>query len=278
MSTSRSPISVTESAEAVALRAPVVEVFASIQGEGLFAGQPQVLLRLSGCPLRCRWCDTPGSWTVPEEGEARIYAESRTRTAPAWASPFRAATWISEVDPQGHRPVSVTGGEPLLWPAFLRELATLTGSRRRHLETSGSDPDALEEVLDVVDHVSLDLKLPADLDPPAAVEEAPGSRPAPASEREWAEVRARNLVAVRDRDACGKLVVRGGIDPDAYLPILDDVADLNRGLLLVLQPVTPVRGAPAPDRALLDALVALALERELDVRVVPQIHRGLGLP
>jgi len=256
----------------------VVEVFPSIQGEGLYAGQPQVLLRLAGCPLRCRWCDTPGSWAVPAEGEARIHAGGHARAAPAWASPFLAATWISEVDPSGRRPLSLTGGEPLLWPAFLRELATLTGSRRRHLETSGSDPDALEELLDVVDHVSLDLKPPADLDPPVAVPEASRSTPAPATERDWAEARARSLVALRSRDACGKLVVRGDVEPAAYLPILDDVADLNRELLLVLQPVTPVRGIPAPAGRLLEALAALALERELDVRVLPQIHRGLGLP
>ena len=60
--------------------------------------------------------------------------------------------------------------------------------------------------------------------------------------------------------------------------LLDDVADLNRALPVVIQPVTPVRGVAAPDRAGLEAAVELALERGLDVRVVPQIHPGLGLP
>ena len=52
--------------------APVMEVFASFQGEGLYVGQPQVFLRLAGCPLRCRWCDTPGSWATRMDGQARI--------------------------------------------------------------------------------------------------------------------------------------------------------------------------------------------------------------
>jgi len=43
------------------IAAPVLEVFASIQGEGAYVGEPQVFLRLRGCPLRCAWCDTPGS-------------------------------------------------------------------------------------------------------------------------------------------------------------------------------------------------------------------------
>jgi len=171
----------------------------------------------------------------------------------------------------------VTGGEPLLWPDFIRELASLIGARRLHLETSGVDGDALERVLDVVDHVSLDLKLPLDLDPPVPVAEAP-ARPVPHGDSAWAEARARALVAVRGRDACGKLIVRGGVEATAFEPILDDVADLDRELPLVIQPVTPMRGVDRPDRALLEALVDRALERELDVRVVPQIHPGLGLP
>ena len=262
-------------ASAVTLRAPLLEVFASIQGEGFFVGRPQVFVRFAGCPLRCRWCDTPGSWRISDAGEARVHTLSSSRTAAPWASPFEVATWIAEVDPGGARAVSATGGEPLLWPDFLRELATLLGSRRLHLETAGAHPDALKEVIDVVDHVSLDLKLFADLDPPVPLDESPA--PVPADEVEWTEARARNLVLLRGRDACGKILLRGGLAPEAYLPLLDDVADLNRGLALFLQPVTPVRGVEAPTPSLLDAVVAMGEERELDLRVVPQIHRGLGL-
>ena len=55
--------------------APVMEVFCSIQGEGLWVGQPQTFLRLRGCPLRCRYCDTPGSWEWTDDPpEARLTA------------------------------------------------------------------------------------------------------------------------------------------------------------------------------------------------------------
>jgi 7-carboxy-7-deazaguanine synthase len=77
-------------------RLRVTEVFHSIQGESTFAGRPCVFVRLTGCQMRCRWCDTEyafhgGSWrTVPE--------------------------LLSEVAAFGCPLVEVTGGEPLLQP------------------------------------------------------------------------------------------------------------------------------------------------------------------
>ena len=263
-------------ASAVSARAPVLEVFASIQGEGRFVGEPQTFLRLAGCPLRCRWCDTPGSWRVGAAPRARLDTPAGRRSEPGWASPFQAATWIAAVEPGAPRTISVTGGEPLLYPEFVRELKAYVGPRRVHLETAGAHPQALAAVLERVDHVSLDLKLPADLDAPEPLAEA--SEPVPANAREWAEVRARTLELVRGRDACGKLIVAGGRAAEDFRALLDDVAALAPELPLVLQPVTPMNGVPAPTPALLERLVELALARQLTVRVVPQIHRQLGLP
>ena len=268
---------VTRSARATELetRAPVLEVFASFQGEGRFVGEPQVFVRLFGCPLRCRWCDTPGSWRLPSEPRARVGLAGTARREDGWATPFQVATWIAAVEPGAPRTVSVTGGEPLLWPGFVRELGAFLGARRVHLETAGAHPDALAQVLDAVDHVSLDLKLPADMDAPEPI---PGAREdVPASDAEWAAVRARVLALVRGRDACGKLILAGDRAPASFAPILDDVAELAPELPLFVQPVTPMHGVPAPTPDALAGLVELALERELSVRVVPQVHRQLGI-
>ncbi|HRV82481.1 MAG TPA: 7-carboxy-7-deazaguanine synthase QueE, partial [Planctomycetota bacterium] len=136
--------------------APVLEVFASIQGEGKYVGQPQVFLRLAGCPLRCQWCDTPGSWKLRTGAQARIDAREGTRREPAWASPLDALTWVGAVEPGEPRPISITGGEPLLWPEFVLGLASMVGDRPIHLETAGAHPEALHAVLAAVQHVSLD--------------------------------------------------------------------------------------------------------------------------
>lgn len=257
------------------VRAPVLEVFASLQGEGRFAGEPQVFVRLWGCPLRCRWCDTPGSWTLPAEPRARVAVPGAVRREPGWAAPREVARWIEAVEPGRARTLSVTGGEPLLWPGFVRELRAHAGGRRIHLETAGAHPAALAEVLEAVDHVSLDLKLPADLDPPVP---RAGGEPVPHGEVAWSAVRRQALELVRGRDACGKLILAGGRAPREFVPLLDDVCALAPELPLYLQPVTPVNGVQAPTHAELFELVELVLARGLTLRVIPQLHRLLRIP
>src|ERR1700761_3646019 len=70
------------------------EIFYSIQGESSFAGQPCVFVRLTGCDLRCSWCDT----------EYAFY-EGKKRTIDSI---------IEEVRQHPTQLVEVTGGEPLL--------------------------------------------------------------------------------------------------------------------------------------------------------------------
>jgi len=79
----------------------VAELFDSIQGEGTFLGTPSVFVRVSGCNLRCRWCDTPyASWRP--EGEAMTVEEVLQAVRFAASSA---------------RHVVLTGGEPTLPPA-----------------------------------------------------------------------------------------------------------------------------------------------------------------
>ncbi len=114
------------------------ELYRSLQGEGLATGLPCTLVRLSGCDLRCHWCDT-------------VYAgDSRTRMS-LWEIQER-------VQELGDDLVLVTGGEPLLQPAvhqLLRQL--LDGGSRVQLETGGhrslADVDPRVEII-------MDVKCP----------------------------------------------------------------------------------------------------------------------
>lgn len=76
----------------------VSETFVSVQGEGKLTGVPSWFLRLSGCNLRCRWCDTPyASWNP--EGEKRSIDDL-----------------LDEAQASGMRHAVVTGGEPMIFP------------------------------------------------------------------------------------------------------------------------------------------------------------------
>lgn len=87
----------------------IAEIFTSIQGEGIWVGTPSTFVRVSGCNLRCRWCDTPyASWTP--EGPTLTLAE------------------ILERIPADPRHVVLTGGEPMLFDAIEPLVAQLKQS------------------------------------------------------------------------------------------------------------------------------------------------------
>jgi 7-carboxy-7-deazaguanine synthase len=101
----------------------VAEMFYSVQGEGLLAGVPSVFIRLSGCNLRCGWCDTPYASWQPEG--SFIEVENIVQTAQQWAA----------------RHVVITGGEPMLF-AETHALCAALAEKKWHitLETAGTLP------------------------------------------------------------------------------------------------------------------------------------------
>jgi 7-carboxy-7-deazaguanine synthase len=120
-------------------RLRVSEIFHSLQGETTASGVPATFVRLTGCPLRCRYCDTTyafhgGEWLERDQVLARV----------------------AERD---YRLVVVTGGEPLAQPAVHDLMTALCDSGREvYLETSGalSVADVDPRVVKI-----LDLKSPA---------------------------------------------------------------------------------------------------------------------
>lgn len=119
-------------------RLRITEIYASIQGESTHVGKPCVFVRLTGCNLRCTWCDS-------------VFT-------------FKGGEWwhrddvLERVASFGVRTVEVTGGEPLLQGNCIPLMAALV--ERGHdvlLETSGSLP--IDDVPAAV-HIILDLKAP----------------------------------------------------------------------------------------------------------------------
>ncbi|MDT3737038.1 MAG: 7-carboxy-7-deazaguanine synthase QueE [Denitratisoma sp.] len=117
----------------------VSEIFHSLQGESTRAGLPTVFVRLTGCPLRCTWCDTDYAFSG---GETMTLGDV-----------------LIEVARHGARQVCVTGGEPLAQKACLALLAALCDAGYSvSLETSGAlDIAAVDPRVSRI----MDLKAPA---------------------------------------------------------------------------------------------------------------------
>jgi 7-carboxy-7-deazaguanine synthase len=114
------------------------EIYRSVQGETSFAGKPCTLVRLSGCNLRCRWCDTPQAFT----GGTRMALGEVVERALAL----------------GTRLILVTGGEPLLQPTALPLMRALCDAGRTvMIETSGERDIAQ---VDPRVHRIVDMKAP----------------------------------------------------------------------------------------------------------------------
>jgi len=119
----------------------VSEIFASIQGEGRHVGKPQVFIRMSGCNLRCRWCDTKYAWTGGRE--------------------MSVSEVVAEVKRHRLKSVCITGGEPMVQKGELRKLVDKLKRAGYEivLETNGTLYD--RGIFSKVDCVSMDMKPPS---------------------------------------------------------------------------------------------------------------------
>lgn len=220
---------------------PVVELFHSIQGEGLRTGEPSTFVRLAGCNLRCSWCDTPYSWT--SEG-----VRGATRMT------------IAELaDQVTERAVVLTGGEPLLHRRRLPELlAALRAGGVEHVtvETNATihDPALLRDV----DLWSLSPKLPG------------------SGEVADPDVIATYLRTVADRTQL-KFVVVADADLDDMWSLLEQVDAELPGPVLVQPDGTRVDYDAAlrelSERVMADDATWRGVPRRSLVRVHAQVHR-----
>jgi len=236
--------------------APVSEIFSSIQGEGVYVGRRQIFVRLQGCNLACSYCDTSRSSgpcrfeTVPGSCE---FSSTPNPVSSRWLRDL--VDSLTTVVP--HHSISITGGEPLLHAGFLKQwLPSLENNLPIHLETNGTLPDALAEVIEFVDVIAMDVKLPS----------ATGVA-------ERYDDHRRFLKIASAREAFVKVVFGNETFDDELLLATEIVQSIDACLPFVLQPVTGV-GAPCRQRII--SAAALAASVLPNVLVIPQAHKIMG--
>jgi 7-carboxy-7-deazaguanine synthase len=242
----------------------VSEIFVSFQGEGVHAGRRHLFVRFGGCPLRCRYCDTPES-LVPV-ASCRVLGPDGERRIP---NPQNVATLDAEVRrlvavaPPLHA-MALTGGEPLVQAAFIADwLGGVEGLPPILLETAGILPSRLERLLPWVAIVSLDFKCPSNT----------GER------ARWDEHEACLRAAVAARhEVYVKMPVDESTAPDEVEQGARLVAAVDSSVPLFLTPISaPDTSALAIAPGTLASLHARAGRHHPDVRVLPQLHKVLGI-
>lgn len=159
--------------------------------------------------------------------------------------------------------LEITGGEPLLHSDYIREFLS-KHDYKAMLETNATLPDNLLDLADVVDIVSMDIKLPEHFD----------------TEDEWSNVyenELKSLKIMEDHDM--KYYIKIVVSPSTPLKIIEDILkDLNAiissDVELVVQPVSPMSLWDSKENLF---AISQLIGNHYNVSIIPQIHKYMEI-
>ncbi|MFB6276474.1 MAG: 7-carboxy-7-deazaguanine synthase QueE [Halothece sp.] len=244
----------------------LVEVFSAIQGEGLNVGTRQIFIRFGGCDLRCHFCDSAHTWEA--NSRCRIEQTPGNRDFVEYENPVeeeQLLSWITQQ--QGshlHDSISLTGGEPLLHAKFLKQFLPKLKEQTPlpiYLETGGHRPQQLSLILDQIDYIAMDMKLPS-----------------VSGENRWQAHQDFLRRCLPQKDVFVKLIVTDQTNWDDLAKASTVITSVSRQIPVILQPATPIpETAITPPSAEQILSWQQSLKSSLSVvRVIPQTHKMIG--
>ncbi|MDD3436720.1 MAG: 7-carboxy-7-deazaguanine synthase QueE [Candidatus Gastranaerophilales bacterium] len=226
----------------MANKAKIAEIFTSIQGEGSYIGVKQLFIRFCGCNLNCNFCDTNG---ISDENYLEFTADELKKH-------------LDNFNLRIIHSISLTGGEPLLWADFLIEFLPII-KNKIYLETNSTLNNNLEKIINFVDIISADIKLPS----------ASGIQNSFAVHDEFFKT-ARKY----DKEIFAKIVFDKNILEDEINHCLKLAEKYN--LELILQPKTEEENIAVSPETILEVLDKF-LSQHPKTRLIPQVHKYLGV-
>lgn len=241
---------------------PLIEVFSSLQGEGLLIGCRQIFIRFADCNWSCDYCDTPihaeEFWRLDDPPGSGQFTRHPNPASLVELTDLL-ADWQRR-QPGLHHSLALTGGEPLLHAAALQDwLPRLVPRLPTFLETNGILVKELICLLPELDLISMDLKLA-------------GST---GRETPW-NLHADFLRAAKDKLLQVKIVLDRGTSPAELHQAAELMQRLAPTVPLVLQPRTE-NAAPVLQGAELLACQEITAAVHPASRVIPQMHPLLGI-
>ena len=227
-------------------KSKIIEIFTSIQGEGPYIGVKQLFIRFCGCNLECNYCDTK---SLSNE----FYLDF---------TPQELKNNIGEFNLKSVHSISLTGGEPLLWSDFLLEFLPLlkdSFKSKIYLETNSTLKNDLEKIIEYVNIISADIKLPS----------------ASGIENSFAEHDEFFRVAMKyNKEIFAKIVFDENILDIEIAHCLKLATKYN--LPLILQPKTTGDKVSVDKEKIFEVFNKFLASRP-DTRVIPQVHKFLGV-
>ena len=236
----------------------VSEIFQSFQGEGIHVGQRQVFIRFIGCNLSCAYCDT----NVEDENFCLVKQKKDIQKIKNPVDAGQVVNAINSfiVQKNVFHSLSMTGGEPLLQVDFIKDFAAKIDIPK-YLETNGTLPERLEEIIEFVDIVAMDYKIPS------------------ATKCDDYSKQHRKFLEIAQLK---EVFVKAVFTKDTTVQDIDDVAtlisEIDNNIPLVLQPATVSRSfKSAPTVEQFFSFHTVAKRKLNKVLIIPQCHKFMGI-
>ena len=231
------------------MKAPIIEIFSSFQGEGILIGQRQIFVRFAGCNLNCNYCDTQNS---------------KSEKSGKLMTPQEVAEEIEKILTPDCKTISFTGGEPSLYPEFINEVSKFSNLNIM-LETNGTLPDKIDSI-DKLDMVSLDIKLAEHFDNDFDYEIFLN------------EIKSLNLLISKSINVYCKVVILPSTKIKTFKGVIEKLSEniLNKSnLQVIIQPSSPLNEWEDLNFRLFE--FSEIVGQYFEVSTIPQIHKILDI-
>ena len=235
-------------------RARVSEIFTSIEGEGIFVGKKTLFIRLSGCHLKCRWCDT--KYALPLDSGTDYQIDEIKDLI------------IKELQPFTYK-VNFTGGEPLLQIEAVIELADFIKKQtnlKTYMESSCFDSELFSKVLPCIDICKIEFKT----DDSKVVEDEEYDNLI------LNEIKCLELAVERNKATYIKIVVTNSTNLESFKNLVYNISEKIKPSDILGFIIQPSFGIDQPTVNKLLDTYDIVQPIFPEVRIIPQLHKEIG--
>ena len=236
------------------VRARVSEIFTSIEGEGIFVGKKTMFIRLSGCHLKCRWCDT--KYALPLDSGTDYQIDEIKDLI------------IKELRPFTYK-VNFTGGEPLLQTEAVIELADFIKKQtnlKTYMESSCFDSELFSKVLPYIDICKIEFKT----DDSNVVEDEEYDNLL------LNEIRCLELAVESNKATYIKIVVTNSTNLESFKNLVYKISKRIKPSDILGFIIQPSFGIDQPTVNKLLDTYDIVEPMFPEVRIIPQLHKEIG--